>query len=56
MKLTTYRVKTAIVVDLESIPSLRFREWQENATAAGKSVSVQTSRKLRLGFWTLNEN
>jgi len=27
MKLTTYRVKTAIVVDLESIPSLRFREW-----------------------------
>ena len=27
LKLSTYRVKTAIVVDLESIPSLRFREW-----------------------------
>ncbi len=27
IKLSTYRVKTAIVVDLESIPSLRFREW-----------------------------
>ena len=27
LKLTTYRVKTAIVIDLESIPSLRFREW-----------------------------
>jgi len=27
LKLSTYRVKTAIVVDLESIPSLRFQEW-----------------------------
>ena len=27
LKLSTYRVKTAMVVDLESIPSLRFREW-----------------------------
>lgn len=27
LKLSTYRVKTAIVVDLESIPSPHFREW-----------------------------
>ena len=27
LKLSTYRVKTAIVIDIESIPSLRFREW-----------------------------
>ena len=27
LKLSTYRVKTAIVVDLDSIPSQRFREW-----------------------------
>ena len=27
LKLSTYRVKTAIVVDIESIPSQRFQEW-----------------------------
>lgn len=27
LKLSTYRVKTAIVIDIESIPSQHFREW-----------------------------
>ena len=27
LKLSTYRVKTAIVIDIDSIPIQRFREW-----------------------------
>lgn len=27
LKFSTYRIKTAIVVDLEQVPSQRFREW-----------------------------
>jgi len=38
LKLSTYRVKTAIVVDIESIPSQRFREW---------AVECNRGRKIR---------
>jgi len=35
LKLSTYRVKTAIVVDLESIPSQRFQEWAGECNRGG---------------------
>ena len=42
LKLSTYRVKTAIVVDLESIPSQHFREWAGECNR-GREIRFCTS-------------
>ena len=46
LKLSTYRVKTAIVVDIESIPSQRFREW---AAECNRGREIRFCADLRKG-------
>ncbi len=36
LKLSTYRVKAAFVVDLESVPSSRFRDWAGECNRGGE--------------------
>ncbi len=43
LKLSTYRVKTAIVVDIESVPSQRFREWAAECNR-GREIYFCTDR------------
>ena len=41
LKLSTYRVKAAFVVDLENVPSRRFQEWAVIQDQLANSVDVK---------------
>jgi hypothetical protein len=43
IKLSTYRIKTAIVVDLDSISSQRFKEWAGECNR-GSEIAFRSSR------------
>ena len=45
LKLTSYLVKTAIVVDLESVPSQRFKEWAGESNR-GREIHLCSSQKI----------
>ncbi len=53
LKLSTYRVKTAIVIDIESIPSQRFREW---AGECNRGREIRFCAKLQVAEDWLMEN
>ena len=44
LKLSSYRIKNAIVVDLDSVPSQRFKEWAWECNR-GKEIHFYTNRK-----------
>ena len=49
LKLTSYLVKTAIVVDLDSVPSQRFREWAGECNR-GREIHFCASQKDAEGW------
>ena len=53
LKLSTYRVKTAIVIDIESIPSQRFREW---AGECNRGREIRFCAKIQVAEDWLMEN
>jgi hypothetical protein len=52
LKLSSYRIKTAIVVDLDSVPSQRFKEWAWECNR-GKEIHFCT-HKGEAAEWLLH--